>query len=138
MERKKKITLSSKQKKYLEILQANFGIVSLACKALGISRGTHYNWVAKNEEFAQRVADIEESTIDFAESKLVQNINQGDTTSIIFFLKTKGKKRGYVERQELTGAEGGSLNVKADIDLSKLSSNEIVELARLNDKVKVK
>ena len=36
-----------------------------------------------------------------AESKLMENINGNDNTSIIFFLKTKGKKRGYVEKQEV-------------------------------------
>ena len=46
------------------------------------------------------IEDADESLLDFAESKLVEHINDGDITSLIFFLKTKGKKRGYVERSE--------------------------------------
>jgi hypothetical protein len=42
-----------------------------------------------------------ERFLDFLESKLVEQINGGNTTSIIFALKTKGKNRGYVERQEI-------------------------------------
>ncbi|MDR3142731.1 MAG: hypothetical protein LBU37_13545, partial [Tannerellaceae bacterium] len=44
------------------------------------------------------IADI---AIDFAESNLHKRIKEGDTTSIIFYLKTKGKKRGYIEKSEI-------------------------------------
>jgi len=43
----------------------------------------------------------DETTTDLTEMKLIENINKNDTTAIIFRLKTKGKKRGYVERVEL-------------------------------------
>ena len=46
------------------------------------------------------LAEADESMLDFAESKLIEHINNNDITSLIFFLKTKGKKRGYVERTE--------------------------------------
>ena len=45
--------------------------------------------------------DATESLVDLVESKLIENIKENDNTSIIFFLKTKGKKRGYIEKQEI-------------------------------------
>lgn len=51
----------------------------------------------------------EETRLDKAEKKLDKKIDEGDTTALIFFLKTKGKKRGYIERQELTGADGQNI-----------------------------
>lgn len=74
--------------------------VSATCAALGISRQTFY--VRKNSDpsLRERLEEAEESIIDFAESKLVEAVGEGDLTAIIFFLKTKGKKRGYVEKME--------------------------------------
>jgi hypothetical protein len=39
--------------------------------------------------------------LDLAEEKLMINIDEAKEASIFFFLKTKGKDRGYVERQEI-------------------------------------
>jgi len=81
----------------LTALEEHLGIVSKAAKRAGIDRATHYNWIKSNPEYAQKVIDIEESTLDFGESALHKKITDGDTTAIIFFLKCKGKKRGYSE-----------------------------------------
>lgn len=74
--------------------------VSATCTALGISRQTFYNWKNGDAELRAMLEEAEEAIIDFAESKLVEAIGDGDMTAIIFFLKTKGKKRGYVEKVE--------------------------------------
>jgi hypothetical protein len=47
------------------------------------------------------VCDIQESAVDFAESSLHQQIKDKVPSSTIFYLKTKGKHRGYVEKQEI-------------------------------------
>lgn len=57
------------------------------------------------------ITDARESMIDTAESMLYKQIGEGNTTAIIFFLKTQGRQRGYIERQELTGADGERLSV---------------------------
>lgn len=74
--------------------------IAATCSALGIDRATFYNRKAKNSKLAEKIEAIEESLIDYAESKLMEHIQDGDVTSLIFFLKTKGKKRGYVEKVE--------------------------------------
>ena len=55
------------------------------------------------------VDDLQNDALDFAESSLHSQIINGSVPATIFYLKTKGKKRGYVERQELTGIEGTKL-----------------------------
>ena len=67
------------------------------------------NYIDRYATVRAAQAEASETTIDFVESQLLKNINEGDTTSIIFFLKTKAKHRGYVERQEISGANGAPL-----------------------------
>ena len=52
--------------------------------------------------------------VDYAEQKLRPAILNGEPWAIAMALKTIGKSRGYVERQEVTGADGGAVMVKWD------------------------
>lgn len=88
------------KKVYLAAYRQAKGNVTLACMSAGISRTTYYKWRDVDAKFKQECEDIEEEAIDFVENKLLGRINDNDTTAIIFFLKTKGKKRGYVEKVE--------------------------------------
>jgi|TARA_R100000081_G_scaffold22955_1_gene10032 hypothetical protein len=80
-----------------------FGNVSKACEAAGVSRKSFYRWMKNDEEFKEAIDSVmaDDLFVDFAEEHLVEKIRKGDTTAIIFALKTRGKKRGYVERQEI-------------------------------------
>jgi hypothetical protein len=53
-------------------------------------------------EYKKAVDDLQNVALDYAESKLHSQIKKENATAIIFYLKTKGKKRGYIERQEIT------------------------------------
>lgn len=89
------------KKAMIEALEASLGIVTTACKKVGISRETHYKWLREDEAYSTAVAELENVALDYAESKLHSQIKKENATAIIFYLKTKGKKRGYVERQEI-------------------------------------
>jgi len=89
------------KKAVLEALEQTLGVVTTACKSVGIGRTIFYEWLKQDEEFATAVKDIENITMDFVESQLHKQIQAGNTTATIFFLKTKAKNRGYVERREL-------------------------------------
>lgn len=85
----------------LAVFKAKMGLVSPTCDEVGVSRTTFYAWRREDKEFDEACKEIEERCIDFAESELFKQIRDGSTTATIFYLKTKGKGRGYVERQEV-------------------------------------
>lgn len=89
------------KKAMINALEKSLGIVTSACKAVGISRETHYRWMREDEQYNESVKSIEDIALDFAESQLHKQIRDGEVSSTIFFLKTKGKRRGYIERQEI-------------------------------------
>ncbi len=99
------------KKALLKALEKSLGVVTVACKNVGIDRSTFYKWVKEDKEFARRVEEIENVSLDFVESKLFNLISEGNPAATIFYLKTKGKKRGYVERQEITGADGRDIKI---------------------------
>lgn len=89
-----------RQQKFLEALDDTGGNIKAACMKSGIkSRNTVYEWM-RNPEFKAEVEAINESSLDYVESKLMTAIQQDNITAIIFYLKTKGKKRGYIETIE--------------------------------------
>ena len=95
-----------KKESILKALEKSLGVVTVACKSVDVPRSTYYKWLNEDEEFAKEVKDIENIALDFGESQLHKQIGDGNTSATIFFLKTKGKKRGYIERSELDLSSG--------------------------------
>jgi hypothetical protein len=63
----------------------------------------------KDPKFKKMVEDIQEQAIDYVESQLFKNIREGNITGQIFYLKTKGKHRGYIEKQQIENEHTGSI-----------------------------
>lgn len=97
------------KKALINAMQKCLGVVTQACKMVDVSRDTYYTYYNDDIDFKRACDDCSEIALDFAESKLHKQIEDNIPTSTIFFLKTKGKNRGYIERSELTGADGNAL-----------------------------
>ena len=89
------------------------GIQSAAAKFLGCSRGTVKRYMDKYPTIRKAAADAREDMLDYTETKLFQQISEGNMTAIIWYLKTQGKQRGYIEhiRDDLP------LDIRFDIKL---------------------
>ena len=107
--------------KMLEALERNLGVVTAACKECNISRNAFYEWCREDPKYNQEVENIMEVRLDFAESQLLKNIREGISSDIQFFLKKKGKSRGYGDSMDIT-TDGQSIN-KIEISIIKKDEN---------------
>lgn len=134
-----RLTRESKKRKKEKILlhlRETSGIISYACEKAGISRVTFYKWYKEDAAFAIKADDIQELQIDFAEASLLKKIKNEDTTAIIFYLKTKGKDRGYSERKEIAGVDGKAIQLSKELDFNNLSDEELATIGELLEKSK--
>lgn len=100
--RPKKLTIKQTKEKKAEFIQAlekNMGIISLTLKQTNLTRWFYDQWRAEDPVFKKECEKVNDITLDFVESKLLKNIADGDNTAILFYLKCKGKERGYIEKQ---------------------------------------
>jgi hypothetical protein len=93
----------------IRALTETHGMKSAAARALHCSRRTVDRYIDNYPTVREAYEDAREIVLDMAEAALFREIQNGNITAIIFTLKTVGKHRGYVERQELTGADGGAV-----------------------------
>lgn len=92
-------------------LKKQKGMVYLAASEVGCSAWTIYERVKRNPLIGECIQSERGKVLDVAEQKLWNAIENGDPWAIKMALMTIGKDRGYVERQELTGKDGGSLKI---------------------------
>jgi hypothetical protein len=97
MAKNKRRNITLRKKAMIDALEKSLGVVTTACKNVGLARNQHYLWLKEDPEYAEAVRDLDDLVLDFAESQLHKQIKDGNHTSTIFFLKTRGKRRGYTE-----------------------------------------
>ncbi len=98
----------------IDALKEKHGNMSASARFLGCSRNTISRYIDTYPTVKAVYEEERETLIDFAENQLFKQVQEGNITAIIFTLKTIGKSRGYVERQEVTGANGGAIVVDWD------------------------
>lgn len=97
-------------------IQGSGGYISEIARRLKCDWHTADKYI-KEFELTEDLMVEDERATDRAEIKLMEAIEDGEIAAIIFRLKTKGKKRGYVERQEVTGAGGDKVIIQVHSDL---------------------
>jgi len=97
-------------------IQGSGGYISEIARRLKCDWHTADKYIKEFELTEDLIIEDERAT-DRAEIKLMEAIEDGEIAAIIFRLKTKGKKRGYVERQEVTGAGGDKVIIQVHSDL---------------------
>ena len=85
----------------IEAMVKSMGVVTQACKMANLDRGTFYNYYNSDPEFKKACDECQDIALDFVESRLMKQIESGDTTGIIFYLRTKGKHRGYLQTNSI-------------------------------------
>ena len=81
----------------IEALVAENGMQTLAAKRLKISFNTLKKYIGKDPKVQETISFIEEHSLDRAEKRLLTMIDEGNTAAVFFYLKCKGKKRGFIE-----------------------------------------
>jgi hypothetical protein len=102
----------------LRALENHLGNVTMAAAEIGMSRRTHYLWMAEDSDYAEAANELKNVAVDFYEQALHERIKAGSDAAVIFALKTQGRSRGWQERQEL----------KVEHNYSDMSDEEIAAL----------
>lgn len=131
------------KKALLQALEKSLGVVTTACESVGVGRTSYYEYYKSDAKFKKAVDELADKALDIVESKLFERINgyehpedkifndngtaliiptikhyPPDAASMIFYLKTKGKKRGYIERSEIDINDGVSKIIFEDASSS--------------------
>ena len=113
MAKDKTQNLTLKKAAMLEALEKSLGVVTTAAKSIGITRESHYEWLRTDENYKVKVESLCDVALDFAESQLHKQIQNGEVSSTIFYLKTKGRSRGYVEAHQME--HKGNISITLDL-----------------------
>lgn len=102
------------KKEWLEAIEACYGVPTLVAEKLGLKRQAVYKRAKADPQIEAALESAQDRIIDLAEGHLVKDLSKGDQKAYLFVLKTLGKKRGYTERHEVSGPDGGPIEVTAD------------------------
>ena len=97
----------------IKALNETKGFLTIAAPRAGVSYRTIKRYVHDYPTVKRAMEEAHESITDVAENNLFNAIKEGNITAIIFYLKTQGKSRGYIEKSEVKAEveHKGSLKV---------------------------
>jgi Phage terminase, small subunit len=104
-------------------LRKSSGVYTGAAALLKCAPNTVRGYVERHKTLQVALLDIEEENLDLAETVLQQRLRNGEAWAICFYLKCKGKLRGWTERAEVTGPNGGPVQTQAIATVIEIPSN---------------
>lgn len=116
---------------FLSILRENAGLYAKTAKAITKKFKVPYSRQAVRDRastFKEDLEDIKEENLDIAEeglhSLMVSKNEHIKLKAVEIYLKTIGKKRGYVERQEITPTDQDGNALQPIININVVSNKE--------------
>lgn len=106
-----------RKEKFLQALQKYNGLISYACDDVCVSVSFYYALMKRDPEFKRRVLEIQERQIDRVERKFLEKCEAGDIYCLLFYMKTKGQRRGYIERQQVEHMGGTQNRIRVTLRL---------------------
>jgi len=94
-----------------QALRSSGGFVTYAAKQLGCHYITVLQYLKRSAYLRAVRKELDESYLDLTEVELIKKVKTGDLGAICFYLKCKGKRRGYVERLEHGGLDGEAIKI---------------------------
>src|SRR5512146_2891765 len=92
---------------FITAIANSAGIITTIAKRVGCDWHTAKKYIDNYPTIQQAYDDECEAVLDMAETELYKAVKGGKDWAVKYILATKGKRRGYVERQEISGKDGG-------------------------------
>ena len=96
---------------FIKAIPGSGGIITKIAERVGCTWHTARRYIEKHPTVLQAYTDEKEKVIDLAETTVMKAMSEGDVGTARWYLATKGRDRGYVERRqhEHSGPEGGPI-----------------------------
>ena len=96
-----------------ELIRKHDGNLTAIARDADCVRQTVYAGIERYG-LSEVVDEVRETLVDVAEQSLHELVRARPPAAFFFDLKTQGKRRGYVERSEQTGIDGGPIRMRMD------------------------
>ena len=86
--------------RFLAAIPGTGGLYTIIARKLDVDRHTVSEYVKRDRQIAEAVQEEIEGTLDKVENVFINACLGKDIHACMFYLKTKGKNRGYTEKVE--------------------------------------
>jgi len=131
----KKLNVTKEQ--LLKAIEGSQGLVSKVQRKLEAAMREKISWdavdrlIKKYDETQEAVRAEKEAMLDIAENNIFKEMVNGDTTTSKWYLRMKGKERGYEDttKLQLDGADPLNINLTGDtMTAEELAKSADVEI----------